>query len=565
MGAMRVARFTRSFTFVTTAAVLASSLTLIPAPASAFASGSQGADTLRATLVERSTEASDVVEGVSVPVSAGIPLIVGDAIVGSVVTAQPGEWTAGATFSYQWQADGVAISGATTATFRVPANVAGKALTVVVTGSLEGHEAAEATSAPTTKVLALLTTAIPAIGGTATVGQQLAATTTGWTAGTTLSYQWLANGTAISGATGSTLKLSASVIGKTITVKVLGAKPGHAGASVISRATAPVRGVLIAPTPTIAGTPTVGQKLTAKPGVWVSGTAFTYQWFANGVAISGATNATLVLPASVAAKTISVTVSGTKSGYVSAAKRSVATAKVLAALTSPSPTIAGVAQVGQKLTAKSGTWTSGAVLKYQWYANGSAISGATASTLSLSSSMIGKRITVTVSGSKSGYASVAKTSAASAAVRGLLTTRTPSISGTVTAGKTLSAKPGSWTSGTSFAYQWYVNGKAISGASKSTLVLTTAMSGKKITVKVTGSKANYITASMTSAATANVAYPSRTSPDSAWNCPSWAPIKGNQSGIFHVPGGRYYDKTSPEECFSTSAAAIAAGYRAPKN
>jgi hypothetical protein len=59
--------------------------------------------------------------------------------------------------------------------------------------------------------------------------------------------------------------------------------------------------------------------------------------------------------------------------------------------------------------------------------------------------------------------------------------------------------------------------------------------------------------------------PSRTTPVSKYNCPSWAPVKGNQSGIYHVPGGRYYKVTTPEECFTSAAAARNAGYRASKN
>lgn len=50
-----------------------------------------------------------------------------------------------------------------------------------------------------------------------------------------------------------------------------------------------------------------------------------------------------------------------------------------------------------------------------------------------------------------------------------------------------------------------------------------------------------------------------------WNCPSYAPIKGNRSSmIFHRPGQQYYAATNPEQCFRTAAAAIAAGYRAAK-
>lgn len=48
-------------------------------------------------------------------------------------------------------------------------------------------------------------------------------------------------------------------------------------------------------------------------------------------------------------------------------------------------------------------------------------------------------------------------------------------------------------------------------------------------------------------------------------CPANAPIKGNSdSGIYHVPGGRSYSRTVPEECFATREDAEAAGYRAAK-
>lgn len=60
--------------------------------------------------------------------------------------------------------------------------------------------------------------------------------------------------------------------------------------------------------------------------------------------------------------------------------------------------------------------------------------------------------------------------------------------------------------------------------------------------------------------------PSRTSPDASGECPSWAPIKGNQGSydwIYHVPGSTYYSRTYAEECFTTRRAAENAGYRAP--
>ena len=46
------------------------------------------------------------------------------------------------------------------------------------------------------------------------------------------------------------------------------------------------------------------------------------------------------------------------------------------------------------------------------------------------------------------------------------------------------------------------------------------------------------------------------------SCPDSKPIKGNRdSMIYHVPGGKFYDKTNPEECFATEGEAQTAGYR----
>lgn len=60
--------------------------------------------------------------------------------------------------------------------------------------------------------------------------------------------------------------------------------------------------------------------------------------------------------------------------------------------------------------------------------------------------------------------------------------------------------------------------------------------------------------------------PNHAAPHSDGECPSWAPVKGNgNSGIYHVPGGRWYSVTKAEECFTTPASARAHGYRASRN
>lgn len=48
-------------------------------------------------------------------------------------------------------------------------------------------------------------------------------------------------------------------------------------------------------------------------------------------------------------------------------------------------------------------------------------------------------------------------------------------------------------------------------------------------------------------------------------CPVTHPIKANdRSRIYHEPGTPFYDRTVPERCYATTAAAEDDGYRAPK-
>jgi hypothetical protein len=48
-------------------------------------------------------------------------------------------------------------------------------------------------------------------------------------------------------------------------------------------------------------------------------------------------------------------------------------------------------------------------------------------------------------------------------------------------------------------------------------------------------------------------------------CPSGFPVKANaNSGIFHLPGGRFYARTVPERCYATAEDAEADGYRRAK-
>ena len=92
--------------------------------------------------------------------------------------------------------------------------------------------------------------------------------------------------------------------------------------------------------------------MTAHPGTWAPVPVnLAYAWKAGGVAITGVTGSTFVVPAAAMSKTITVTVIGTKSGYTAVSRTSTPTATVLSGtLTGPTPTMTGTAKVGSTLT-----------------------------------------------------------------------------------------------------------------------------------------------------------------------------------------------------------------------
>ncbi|GAB3880350.1 beta strand repeat-containing protein [Terrabacter terrigena] len=312
-----------------------------------------------------------------------------------------------------------AVAGPLCVTRWWPANDAAtaQAVTVADAASLTGIDVELST------LLRFTAAPTPTITGTATVGLRLTAAPGAWgPSPVTLAYQWRRNGTAIPGAASSSYVLTASDRTTRITVTVTGTKSGYISVARTSAATAAVAtgSLTAAPVPTITGTAKVGVRLTATAGTWSPApVTLKYQWRRNGVAITGATASTYLLAASDRTARITVTVTGSKTGYTTAVRTSAATLAVAyGTLTAaPVPRITGTTRVGSRLTVTAGTWSPAPVtLKYQWRRNGVAITGATGSTYLLGTSMRGARITVTVTGSKTAYTSVARTSAATAAI-----------------------------------------------------------------------------------------------------------------------------------------------------
>ncbi|MFT4164668.1 MAG: hypothetical protein QM650_05455 [Microlunatus sp.] len=176
---------------------------------------------------------------------------------------------------------------------------------------------------------------------------------------------------------------------------------------------------------------------------------------------------------------------------------------VLLPMTSSKPTVSpatGVKQ-GATLTARAGTWTSGAALTYQWRRNGAAIKGATKTTYKVAPADAGAKVTVAVTGTRTNYKTTSQVSNPTNAVPYLkLKTGKIKFSGKAKVGKKLTAKPSKWPSGVSYSYQWYAKGSAIKGATGKTFKLTKAQKGKKVKVTVTVRKPGYAAVAKSSSA-----------------------------------------------------------------
>jgi len=360
----------------------------------------------------------------TVPAAAGIS---GTAQVGETLTAPTYTWSQpGTTQSYVWKADG-AVFGGDTASATLGAAQLGKAITVDVTGNNSLYDSASVTSPATAKVVAappiVLTASAPAaISGTSQVGQTLTAPAYTWSQpGTTQSYVWTADGVVFGGDTAA-VTLDAAQLGKTVTVQVTGSKPGFQSATVTSLATgavaaAPPKVLTASSSAPIYGTARVGGTLTAPTYTWSQSDATqSYVWKADGVAF-GTDTASVTLDATQLGKAITVEVTGTKPGFEAATVTSAATTPIAAGtLVAATPRITGAAKVGKPLTAVPGAWTAGSTLAYQWLADGAVVKGATTTTFKPTTAQVGKRISVKVTGSKTGYTGETRTSVATAKV-----------------------------------------------------------------------------------------------------------------------------------------------------
>lgn len=248
----------------------------------------------------------------------------------------------------------------------------------------------------------------------------------------------------------------------------------------------------------------------AAGGSVAGATAYRYQWMLNGQPIPQADDPTFAPSVAMVGGALSVQVTGYAVGRDPSPTVTSTAVKVPPATwykrtgTTAQVTINGRARVGQTLTVSGTDWVNylgdkpaGFAPTYVWTRKGKKIKGATGPSYRLTSKDRGKRIQVREYPRATGYdtASFVR-SATTAKVRtGKLVTQRPAIRGKVKVGKRVVARAKGWTNGTKFRYQWFVGKKALRGATGKKLRITRSMKGKKLTVRVTGSKKGFKKAS----------------------------------------------------------------------
>jgi|GEM_PF-713276 len=338
----------------------------------------------------------------------------------------------GTGLTYQWNAGGNAISGATTSSYT--ASTTGL-YSVKVTSS-----GCSTTSAGTQVTANALPTATITAGGNTSfcAGGSVALNAN---TGTGLTYQWNAGGNAISGATTSSYTASTTGL-YTVKVTSSGCSTTSAGTQVTANAL---------PTATI----TAGGNTSFCAGGSVAlnantGTGLTYQWNAGGNAISGATTSSYT-----ASTTGLYTVKVSSSGCSTTSAGTQVTANA-----SPTATITAGGNTtfcqGSSVALNANTGTG---LTYQWNAGGNAISGATTSSYTASTTGL--------------YTVKVTSSGCSTTSAGTQVTANASPTATITAGGNTTFCSGSSVAlnantGTGLTYQWSNAAGFISGATNAT-------------------------------------------------------------------------------------------------
>ncbi|HEY5245131.1 MAG TPA: hypothetical protein VIJ60_05640, partial [Acidimicrobiales bacterium] len=415
------------------------------------------------------------------PADSSTPTIAGSEISGATLTASPGTWSGypSPSFTYDWQScpehsgNGCSsVQSGASDQYALSSTDEGLFLRVVVTASNGSGPDASATSAQTGVIQGSpANTATPSISGTASAGETLTASPGTWSGypAPSFTYDWQdcpdnsGDGcSTVQSGTSDQLTLSGSDAGSLVRVVVTASNLVGSDATATSDFTdAVTRAPANTALPSISGTASAGDTLTASPGTWSGYPApsLRYDWqdcpdnSGDGCSSvqSGASNH-FTLSGSDAGSLVRVVVTATNGVGSDASATSDFTDTVTQApVNNAPPSIAGTASVGESLQASTGTWSGypAPSFSYTWQdcpdssgENCSTITGAVSSAYVLATTDEGSMVRVLVKAANGVGPDVTAASATTAAVTGApADISLPAISGSATAGQPLTASP----------------------------------------------------------------------------------------------------------------------------
>jgi outer membrane protein assembly factor BamB len=370
-------------------------------------------------------------------------------------------------YTYQWCLNGAPVSGATSPTWTfTPTSVGSYTVYVNVTDAL-GHVATSGT-VPVTVNLQLSVSVLPA-SATLDIGQSQLFTSTVSGGTPPYSYQWYLNSAAVSGAASSNWTFTPASAGSyTVHLNVT-----DSVGAVATSGTVPVtvNGPLsVSVTPTSV-TMDVGQQQLFTSTVSGGTSPFTYQWYANGASVSGATNATWAFtPSSSGSYNVYVNVTDNVRFKAKSNIANVVVNPALSVSVSPSAVVMNVNQ-SQLFTSSVTGGTS--PYTYQWCLNGAPVSGATNTTWNFTLASAGT-YTVHVEVNDSAGA---QTTSNTATVNLQLSVSVLPAYATLDVGQSQLFTSNVSGGATPYSYQWYLNDTPVIGATSPTWTFAPASVG----------------------------------------------------------------------------------------
>ncbi len=414
---------------------------------------------------------SNALTVVLVPANSVAPLISGNPWEDQTLAVTTGTWSTSPSYTYQWRIDTTAIPGATSATLLLAdalGLVHGDNITCLVTATNAAGSASQASSNSEEFVVAPVVTAQPSITGDTVPGATLTAVDGTFDYATTVTRMWYKNDVS-TGSAGTTY--NSTVDGDTIFLRITGSNVAgveYTDSEILTVAALPPANTAA---PSLSGDPYEDGTLTCSQGTWTGdGITYSYQWYAGVAPISGqTTNSLYVTPGTVLQDdVVFCRVTATNSaGFDVADSDDVDIILLPVFVTFPSFT--GTTAPGATLTATDAVADFADTITRQWVKNGAG-TGATGATYN--STADGDVIDLYTYAENA--AGQVQTSGDSLTVRAApANTVAPTATGTPHLGQTLGSTAGTWTGGgVTYSYQWQKNGTNISGATSSTLAVS---------------------------------------------------------------------------------------------